>query len=249
MPSSPNTLPNVQRYGRLDALRAVAMVWMAVFHLCFDLNHFGITPRQNFYVDPYWTVQRTCIVSLFVFCAGVGQAIAWQQHQTWRRFWNRWAQLVVCALLVTAGSIWMFPSSYISFGVLHGIALILIITRVSTRLGPWLLPLGLLAILLPLFVAHPFFDTRLTSWVGLVTYKPMTEDFVPLLPWLGVMFWGMACGQWVLRHRNCWLNGALPSILNPLATLGRWPLTFYMLHQPLLIGGILALSSLSESRG
>ena len=29
------------RFARLDALRGIAIVWMAVFHFCFDLNHFG----------------------------------------------------------------------------------------------------------------------------------------------------------------------------------------------------------------
>ena len=46
----------------------------------------------------------------------------------------------------------------------------------------------LLAVLLPQLVQHPFFDTRLTNWIGLVTHKPITEDFVPVLPWLGVMW-------------------------------------------------------------
>ena len=31
-------------------------------------------PRQNFYHDPFWTGQRTAIVSLFLLCAGLGQA-------------------------------------------------------------------------------------------------------------------------------------------------------------------------------
>jgi uncharacterized membrane protein len=134
----------------------------------------------------------------------------------------------------------MFPRSWISFGVLHGIALMLIVTRSAARLGWWLWPLGLLAIALPQFVQHPFFDTRWTNWVGLVTRKPVTEDFVPLLPWLGVMLWGLAAGQWALRERRGWLAGAVPSALAPLAALGRWPLTFYMLHQPVLIGLLLA---------
>ena len=48
---------------------------MAAFHFGFDLNHFGFI-QQNFYRDPFWTVQRTCIVTLFLFCAGLGQAVA-----------------------------------------------------------------------------------------------------------------------------------------------------------------------------
>jgi uncharacterized membrane protein len=82
--------PAVQRFGRLDALRGAAIVWMALFHFGFDLNHFGLVTRQDFYHDPLWTVQRICIVSLFMFCAGVGQAVALSQGQGWPRFWRRW---------------------------------------------------------------------------------------------------------------------------------------------------------------
>jgi uncharacterized membrane protein len=223
------------RFERLDALRGLAIVWMVAFHFGFDLNHFGFI-RENFYRDPFWTTQRSCIVSLFLFCAGLGQAIAWQQGQGWPRFWRRWAQVAGCALLVTAGSCLVFPRSFISFGVLHGIAVMLIVLRLSGGLGLWLWPLGLLALLLPLAVHDAFFDTRLTNWVGLVTRKPITEDFVPVLPWLGVMLWGLAAGQWLLRRRPQWLQGALPGPFKALAVLGRWPLSIYMLHQPVLMG-------------
>jgi uncharacterized membrane protein len=36
----------------------------------------------------------------------------------------------------------------------------------------------------------------------------------------------------------------LAAPLAPLAALGRWSLTFYMVHQPLLIGAILAWRAL-----
>jgi uncharacterized membrane protein len=232
-----------QRFDRLDALRAVAILWMAAFHFCFDLNHFKFID-QNFYRDPFWTVQRTMIVTLFVFVSGFGQAIAWEQGQSWPRFWRRWAQVAGCALLVTAGSYLMFPRSYISFGVLHGFAVMLIISRLTAGAGRWLWLMGLVAVLLPHFVQHPFFDTRLTNWVGLVTRKPITEDYAPVLPWIGVMWWGLAAGQWVLRERRSWVAGALPQAAAPLATLGRWSLTFYMVHQPVLIGLLMAVRAL-----
>ncbi len=235
------------RFERLDALRGVAIVWMAAFHFCFDLNHFGFI-QQDFHGDPLWTVQRTAIVSMFVFCVGLGQAVAVAQGQTARRFWRRWAQIAGCALLVSFGSALMFPQSYISFGVLHGIAVILLLLRLSAPAGRWLWPLGLAALLMPLFVQHPFFDTRATNWVGLVTHKPITEDHVPVLPWLGVAWWGMAAGQWALCHRPGWLSRALPAAIQrpgrPLAALGRWSLSFYMLHQPVLIGLVMAAASI-----
>jgi uncharacterized membrane protein len=229
------------RLARLDALRGAAIVWMAVFHFCFDLNYYRLlTPVQNLYADPFWTVQRAAIVTLFMFTAGLSQAVAHDAGQGWPRFWKRWLQIAACALLVSAGSALMFPKSWISFGVLHGFALMLVLARLAAPLRWWLWPLGLLLVLLPHVVQHPFFDTRWTNWVGLVTRKPVTEDFAPVLPWLGVMLWGLAAGQWLLARRRGVLAGALPAPMQPLAALGRWSLTFYMLHQPLLIGAILA---------
>ncbi len=228
------------RFDRIDALRGLAIVWMALFHFCFDLNHLGfIVPRQQFTGDPFWTTQRTCIVSLFLFCAGLGQALALHEGQRWPRFWKRWAQIAGCAVLVSVGSAWMFPSSWIFFGVLHGIALMLVLARLAAPLGSWLWPLGALALLLPHVAAHPAFDTKAWSWIGLVTRKPLAEDYVPLLPWLGVMLWGLAAGQWLLAHRLDVLGGPIAAAARPMALLGRWSLSFYMLHQPLFIGALM----------
>jgi uncharacterized membrane protein len=232
-----------QRFDRVDALRGLAIVWMAAFHFAFDLNHFGLlSPKQNFYVDPLWTVQRSCIVSLFLFCAGLSVAVALHQGQGWPRFWRRWAQIAGCAVLVSLGSALMFPKTFISFGVLHGIAVMLVVARVAAPLRGWLWPLGAFALALPWLVGHPFFDSRWTNWVGLVTRKPFAEDYVPVLPWLGVVLWGLAAGQGLLGRRQGAqvLAGGVPRAARPLAALGRWSLSFYMLHQPVLIGAILA---------
>lgn len=237
------------RFERLDAVRGVAIVWMALFHFCFDLNHFGFI-RQDFYQDPFWTLQRSAIVTLFVFCVGVGQAVAVDRRQGAARFWRRWAEIAGCALLVSAGSWLMFPRSYISFGVLHGIAVMLLVLRLAAPAGRWLWPLGALALLLPVFVQHPFFDTRATNWIGLVTHKPITEDYAPVLPWLGVALWGLAAGQWALQHRRAMVSGPLPKAFRApgrwLAALGRWSLSFYMLHQPVLIGAMMAAAWLVQ---
>ena len=233
-----------ERLRRLDALRGLAIVWMAIFHFSFDLNHFGFT-HADFYRDPFWTGQRTAIVSLFLLCAGAGQAVAMAQGLSWPRFWKRWAQVAGCALLVSIGSWFMFPRSFISFGVLHGIAVMLIVVRCTARWGALRWPLGLLAMALPWLVQHPVFDSRWTNWIGLVTQRPVTEDFVPLLPWLGVVWWGAAAADWLLAHQRAWLTGRIAPAASPLALLGRWSLSFYMLHQPLLIGLLAATKALT----
>jgi uncharacterized membrane protein len=244
------------RFDAVDALRGLAMVWMTAFHFCFDLNQFGYI-RQDFYGDPVWTWQRTVILSLFLFCAGMGQAIAVTQGQSWSRFWRRWAQVLGCALLVTAGSWLMYPQSFIYFGVLHGIALMLIFARLTTRWGGWLWALGAVAIAAKYIavyaietVATPQFIDILNSpklnWLGLITRKPITEDYVPLLPWLGVMWWGVAAGHWLSRQGGGRWSWRLPAALKPLATLGRWSLSYYLLHQPVMIGALMAVGWLAR---
>ena len=242
----PHATPVHLRFDRVDALRGAAIVWMTAFHFSFDLDHFGWI-AQDFFHDPFWTWQRTCILSLFLFCAGRGQAIALEHGQSWPRFWRRWVQIAACALLVTIGSWWMFPGSFIYFGVLHGIAVMLVLVRLTAGWGAWLWPAGAVVLALP-FLAQASFDrwpealeflnSRVFNWIGWVSRKPPTQDYVPLLPWLGVMWWGLAAGQWLLRHRRQGMQGAIARPLSPLAWMGRWSLGWYMVHQPVMIGAL-----------
>lgn len=230
------------------------MIWMTAFHFSFDLNQFGYI-KQNFYHDPVWTWQRTLIVSLFLFCAGLGQAIAVSQGQSWPRFWRRWAQVLGCALLVSLGSWWMYPQSFIYFGVLHGMALMLIIARLTAPWGRALWLLGGLAIAIQVIASYALQTASIAqltdilnapqlNWLGLITRKPITEDYVPLLPWLGVMWWGVAAGRYLYAGGR--LSGRLPAPLKPLALLGRWSLSYYMLHQPVMIGALMAIAWLAK---
>lgn len=266
------------RFDRIDALRTVAMLWMTVFHFCFDLNHFGLIDRQNFYADPFWTWQRTGIVSLFLFTAGLSQSVALMQQglqgvPAWQRldcrFWRRWGQVAACAVLVSVGSAFMFPNSFIYFGVLHGLAIMLIVARLSAgwRAGLWWLGWGalLMFFIAPYLIGTSdrllFFNEKYANWLGFVSRKPVTEDYVPLLPWLAAVWWGMAAGRWIQLHRPHWLTGA-PGGVSPaapsaamvslpparrmdafvrfIAWPGRWSLSYYMLHQPVLIGVLMA---------
>ena len=233
------------RHGALDALRGTAVLWMTCFHFAFDLSHFGFI-HENFYVDPLWTVQRTCILSLFLLCAGFGQAVAVHAGQTWARFWRRWLQIAACAAAVSVGSALMFPNSWIYFGVLHGMAVMLLVCRATASWGRWLWPAGMVLVVLGMYAPQvhawlPFVDAwdhKTLNWLGMISHKPITEDYVPILPWLGVMWWGMAAGQWALARG--WLRRLDPIAqtvpVAPLSWLGRWSLSWYMLHQPILIG-------------
>ena len=230
--SRSNSTPSGVRFEAVDALRGLAMVWMTVFHFCFDLNQFGYS-RQDFYRDPFWTTQRTLIVSLFLLCAGMGQAIALAQRQSWQRFWRRWARVVGAALLVTVGSWWMYPQSFIYFGVLHGIALMLIVLRLTVRwrAGLWLL--GAAAIAFKLLAVYALETGAAPLLVDALNSRALN--------WLGLMWWGGAIGSWLSGPGAALLKRPLPAPFKPLALLGRWSLSYYLLHQPVMIGALMAL--------
>jgi uncharacterized membrane protein len=229
-----------ERFERLDALRGLAMLWMAVFHFDFDLNHFGfVQPRQAFFHDPFWTWQRAAILGTFLFTAGASLAVAMARGQTWGRFLRRWWQVAACALLVSVATWVVFPGAWVWFGVLHGVAAMLLLTRLLASLG---VPRTLLLVLgAALVFVLPHFQTvgmeaTAVRWLGMGLTKPITQDWVPLVPWLGVMLIGFALGQWAWLHRRAWLVQPVAPAVSPLVTLGRWSLSFYVVHQPLFFG-------------
>ena len=146
----------------------------------------------------------------------------------------------------------MYPKSFIYFGVLHGLALMLVICRFTAGWRLWLWPLGAMAFAMPLIAAYAhkiwadidFLNEKAFNWLGLISRKPIAEDYVPLLPWLGVMWWGMAFGQGLLGHLPRWLGQPLPAQFTPVIWLGRWSLSWYMLHQPVMIGVLMGLAAI-----
>ena len=88
------------------------------------------------------------------------------------------------------------------------------------------------------------FNHPLLNWMGIVSYKPRTEDYVPLIPWLGVMWLGLATGLALMKNFKKVIAGTLPQVLQPLAVLGRFSLSYYLIHQPVLFGLLMFVKKL-----
>ena len=76
-------------------------------------------------------------------------------------------------------------------------------------------------------------------WLGLAPRSFTSLDYVPLLPWFGVVLMGMAGGA--LLYKDLGRRFPLPDIsawppVRGLIFLGRNSLAVYILHQPLLLG-------------
>jgi len=223
------------RYPLVDALRGTAVLLMVIYHFSFDLNYFKQV-HFDFYHDPFWLGFRTLIVSLFLLLVGVSLHLATRFGLDRRRYLRRLALLACCALLVSLGSYLVFPASMIYFGILHFIFFASLLGLVMLRFYWINLIAGLGLIMLGWRFQHPLFDLPALQWIGLMTHKPITEDYVPLLPWFGVVMIGLFLGRkffngsWVPvgRWQGRWQQALMLG--------GRHSLLIYMIHQPLLFG-------------
>ena len=245
--------PKPSRIAGLDAARGFAVVMMIAYHFCFDLTWVGWAGWQMLN-DSAWIASRSAIVASFLFVAGVSLAVREFSSHTAsaeRSFWKRWAQIAAAALLVSLGSYALFPQSFIYFGVLHFVALALLFTRAAPRLGGWAALPGVAALVVGIGFHHEAFDPRAINWVGFALHKPVTEDYVPLFPWLGVVLLGCAFGSmWMKRGTGGRFLSALEEAIpkrafDGLALLGRWSLTIYLVHQPILLGTMMAIRQIA----
>jgi uncharacterized membrane protein len=167
-----------------------------------------------------------------------------------RRDWRRWAQVVAAACVVTAASYWLFPEAPIFFGILHCIAAASLIgvPFVEAPVAATLLAAAL-AFSAPLLFAAPVFDAKVFWWTGLSTFTPASNDYRPLLPWLGFVLLGVAAAarrpsSGASRHlrpqgeKEDTPAGRSEAGRAPLAFLGRHSLAFYLIHQPILFGAL-----------
>jgi uncharacterized membrane protein len=221
----------------VDMARGGALAMMIAYHFSFDLNLFarlGI----DFDHDPRWLGFRVLIVSLFLLLVGVSLSLARQQGLDRGRYLKRLGLLIGCAGLITLTTRVVFPDTYIFFGILHFIAVASVLGLLTLRFYRLNLVLGLVCIAVGVGITHPWFDRAGLQWVGLMTHKPPTEDYVPLLPWFGVVLIGQFLGRWLIQMPEAnvmrWTSQRpLPRLL---AWGGRHSLLIYMAHQPLLFG-------------
>lgn len=234
------------RLDAIDVLRGIAIAMMIVFHFSFDLTMFNLS-QQNFYDDPFWLNFRVVIVSTFLSVMGASLYIAHHRHIIAQKFFKRLLLLLAAAIAVSIASYIMNKNRFIYFGILHFIALASIIGLVFIRFY-WLnLLLGIAVIVLDRLVQAEFFNAIQWQWIGLMTVKPLTDDYVPLIPWFGVVLLGMFFARWGILEKNIAFMSDWRAT-HPLARLlgfaGKHSLLIYLLHQPLFIGILYTVTAL-----
>ena len=235
-----------ERLALIDVARTVALLGMAVFHFVFDLELFGyLEPGTT--VTGGWAVFARLVAGSFLFLSGVSLVLAHGQAIRWPGVWRRLGKLVAAAVLVTGATYLAFPQAFVFFGILHSIALCSLIGLVLIRVpGVVLLALAVAVVVVDRMVALEALNPRWLAWTGLNSVNPWAVDFVPVFPWLGAVLAGMGAAK-LAGAAGIWDRlGRVPAgpWLRRLAVPGRHSLVIYLVHQPVLIGLVWAVTML-----
>jgi len=240
---APAAAGRLARLPWIDVARGAALVAMAVYHFSWDLAFFGFTDAR---VDSSlgWIIFARSIAGSFLALVGVSLVLAHRSGIRAKPFAKRLAMVAVAAAAITAVTYFMFPDAYIFFGILHQIALASLLGLLFLRLPVWLLAAAALFFLFGAeFLAGPAFNDRYLQFLGLMTYWPVSNDFVPVFPWFGVVLAGMAIGRLIVASRAACAVLGRPirdPVSQALAFGGRHSLAFYLIHQPVLFGCVYA---------
>lgn len=250
-PGDNKTMQSVSIPGRLPAIdlaRGVALLAMTVYHFSWDLALFELLdPHFPHTAGMVWFARL--IAGSFLFLVGFNLVLAHRAGIRWRKFYVRLAMIVGAAALITLVTYFATPDAFIFFGILHSIAFASILGLAFLRL-PWWANGVFVAIFLfgSNYLRSAIFDPPVWWWTGLSARPLISNDFVPVFPFFGLVLAGIAAADAALKAnilpplRHWRADGRTGRALR---LIGRHSLAFYLVHQPILIAllaGVLWLS-------
>ncbi len=234
------------RFWEVDAARGVAILMMVVYHLAYDLDTFGGYPIES--TSGLWAWFADATASAFLFLVGVSLAISYARAtgsggNLFGKYLLRGLRILGYAMALTAVSL-ILGMGVIAFGILHVIALSIILVYPLLRFR-WLnLALGLAVVAAGAWMMAADVSSQ-SPWLlplGVVPENLAMPDYRPLLPWFGVVLLGLFAGNLLYGagKRPPVASGA-PAPARPLIPLGRNSLLIYLVHQPVLVALLAAL--------
>lgn len=235
----------VRRLTSVDAVRGFAIAGVVIFHLVWDLDYAGLI-SPGFAGHPLWLSFGRSLAGTFMILVGVSLVLAHRPQVKWRSFLKRLAVIVVAAIVISLATFFAFPGSFIFFGILHAIAAASIVGVIFLRL-PAIVTLltGAAMIAAASFFNTLTFNPRYLAWIGFASQPPMSNDFVPVFPWVGLTLLGIALtklGLFYSMDKVFAAHEPRGAIARVFAWFGRHSLLIYLIHQPILLLLILPFS-------
>ncbi|MDR0947761.1 MAG: DUF1624 domain-containing protein [Ruminococcus sp.] len=234
---SENKFQNFNRANRvhfIDSVRGVAMIYIMLYHLFYDLIEFcGF--RLDFFYSAWFELLHITMFSLLFFVSGVSTNFS-------RNSLKRGVMIFFIGQIITIITGVIMPGSPIIFGVLTFIGLSMMIYSLIKPLTekiqiPWAVVFtAMTAAYIALFnfphrTDAPF--AEFTYPFGIMSNAFSSSDYFPLIPYFFVFAAGAAFAVPILKGKmpRFFYNTRLPAV----NFIGRHSLIFYAVHQPVFI--------------
>jgi uncharacterized membrane protein len=211
------------RAAWLDGLRGLAVVWMVIFHVAYDMRIFGFNDLS--FDSGFWFAFPRIIAFTFLFCVGGSLNFTHYPKVDWNNLKARSLKIGGAALIISVATSFLFPDNWVFFGTLHCIFVGSILGALFVNHRKLALAV-LIAILTSQYALS--YDIK---WVSSIIQKP-SMDFIPIYPWFWAILLGMLLGPYLSKIRQL-RTFPVPRILK---SLGKHSLKIYLLHQPLIFG-------------
>lgn len=221
-----------RRFLSIDLLRSAAILGMIIYHGAYDLREFKNAP-----LDPFsggWLMLQRSVAITFLLLVGISAVLSSAKGDLLRRFLKRAVIVEACALIVTIVTFFFDRVAYVRFGILHMIALSLVLLPLFLPIKRWNLLFGLLVVVFGTVWDPPRAETTLLLPLGIMPRMFQSIDYFPLIPWFGVVLIGAGLGVHLFEGKTPRLKAN--ALTRVLAFPGKHSLLIYMVHQPVLLG-------------
>ncbi len=232
-----------KRFWEIDFMRGIAIIMMVTFHSAFNLYYF-----DAFDIDidstPWWLLARSTAI-IFIFLVGVSLTLSYSKTKrskskmgVWVKYIVRGSKIFSWGVLITVFTYLFLREGFVRFGILHFIGLSIILAVPFIRYKTINLVLGSVVIIIGFYIESITVKTEWLMWIGLQPESFYTIDYFPLLPWFGLILFGISAGN--LLYPDHERKFDLPDLGDVLlikffSFLGKHSLLIYLLHQPLII--------------
>jgi len=222
-------------------MRGIAILMMILFHTVFDISFFTIAPVNV--ATGFWRWFAMATASLFLLVVGISLVVSHARSSVilsgfalGKKFLYRGAGIFALGLLVTFVTWLYLHEGFVIFGILHLIGVSVMLSPLFFRFGKNNIVLGLL------FIAGGFFIGSIQgpAWLLPLGIQPAlfsSVDYTPIIPWFGAVLVGMGMGEFLYSGgvRRFEVPNLPDQIVRPLSFLGRYSLVIYLVHQPVII--------------
>ncbi len=242
---------NKSRYYFLDAVRGVCILGMILYHTLFDIvAFFGVDVNETFMlvIDIIRDFGASCFICLSGICMHFG-----------KKPFKRFLLIFTASLIVSGVTFVVVPEMPIIFGILTFMAFAALI----------MIPLKKLLIRLPAFIFAPlcfilfiftfefssgysgwyflrvfdipeaFYRNIFTAFFGFPYVGFISGDYYPVFPWIFMFLFGFFL--WKLIEKSEKLMRMMRIRIPVIGKIGEYSLYIYVVHQPIIMGMLLAV--------